>query len=109
MAGNQIHCKSLKGKVSEEYEDALGARSYVEVLIGRESVKAQENLDEDSRENWKVVTYKKKKDKSDENSQLATIFVAKIPQNASAREVWNFFKEGGEVLDIIMSKKKRQL
>lgn len=99
MAGNQIHYKTLKGKVSEEYEDTLGARSYVEALIGKEPVKVQDKPgegSEGSREGWKLVTYKKKKEKS-RNAHLATIFVAKIPQNASAKEVWSFFKTGGEV------------
>lgn len=36
---------------------------------------------------------------------MATIFVAKIPLKATAREIWNFFKTCGEVLDIILPKR----
>lgn len=36
----------------------------------------------------------------------ATIFVAKIPSKAKAREVWDFFKRAGKVLDIILPRKR---
>lgn len=45
MVGNQIHYKTLRGKTTEEYEDVLGAKSYVEALLGREAKKAKETLD----------------------------------------------------------------
>lgn len=52
-----------------------------------------------------MVTYKKNKVASQKN-QIGTIFVEKIPPKTTTREIWNFFKTGGEILDIILPKKR---
>lgn len=55
MAENQIHYKTLRGKATEEYQDALGAKSYVEALLGRDINGKEEDLDISNNEGCKLV------------------------------------------------------
>lgn len=108
MASNQIHYKTLRGKVTEEYEDVLGARSYVAALLGQNDKGTGERDGSNQEEGLKLVSYRKNRERK-RKVQLGTIFVAKIPEEASARELWNFFKIGGEVVDIVLPRKKKQI
>lgn len=76
MDANQIHFKSIKGENKNKYDDALGARSYVEVLLGSESkVEYVINKDNEKSE-WKLVT--KRKSRNVGSRLNSTIFVARI-------------------------------
>lgn len=107
-AANQVHYKTLKGLNQKEYSDDLGARSYVEAVLGvRHQDKKKEN-EVDSE--WKTVenrrTFKERKE-----LYLQTVFLAKIPANASAEQVWDWVIREGKinfpaVRDIILPKKR---
>lgn len=57
---------------------------------------------------WKVVSYKKKSTFM-KPSQGCTIFVSKIPDQASARDLWEFFKQGGDIKDISLPRKRDKM
>lgn len=103
MAANQIHYKTLRGINKVEYEDKIGANSYIEALLKGEQKRKMFS----DYEGWKIVNYKKNKN-SDKREPTGTIFVAKIQTGASARDVWNFFQKGGKILDIVLPKKREK-
>lgn len=54
---------------------------------------------------WKQV-YRKKKVYPSESKDECTIFISNIPSEASARDIWEFFKMGGTIKDIILPKRR---
>lgn len=64
-------------------------------------LEAQANKDRDG--GWEMVSYKKKRSKVDTR---ATLFMAKIPLETKARDVWDFFKGEGKITDIILPRKR---
>lgn len=93
MASNQIHYKYLKGQCEKEYEDVLGAKSYVEALIWARFKSLEGESMEIKKYEWQTVSRRKVKNIKAKAS--ATIFVAKIPVKAKTVEIWNFFKKEG--------------
>lgn len=69
-----------------------------------------ENLSTGDRKDagWKVVSYKKKSTVM-KISPGCTIFVSKIPDHASARDLWEFFKQGGDIKNIILPRKRDKM
>ncbi|KAK1388276.1 hypothetical protein POM88_016454 [Heracleum sosnowskyi] len=106
MATNQIHYKSLRNLVGEEYKDIFNKRSYVQVPGAIKSGRLEKRYEDDK--GWQVVEYKKKKlvgSKDTHKKDDRTIFVAKIPLQARSKEVWSFFAKKREVVDIVLPKK----
>lgn len=77
MVVNQIHYKSIKGENMVEYEDILGAKSYVEALLGVEKTPYLSHKGDDLKADWKIFVNRKSKDKA--NRANSTVFVAKLP------------------------------
>lgn len=105
MAANQIHYKILRGIAKEEYKDEMGAKTYMEALLGDRSKKQKEGLNDIGHEEWKVVTYKKHKN-PERSNRRCTIFVAKIHPKATTKNIWDFFQNEERILDIILPKKR---
>lgn len=107
---NQIHYKSLKNIKEEEYKDEFGAKSYVEAVLGARKESDKKNMEgflrpeKENDKEWQLVSMKK--NINEKIDGRATIFVAKIPRKAKAKEVWDFFKTTWKVLDIILPRKK---
>lgn len=56
---------------------------------------------------WVVVQGKRKKSKRSTNgAEYHTIFMYHIPNEVSAKEMWNCLRNTGTILDIILPKKK---
>lgn len=56
---------------------------------------------------WTIVMNKKKRTIRDKSTnQGCTIFVTKIPDTASTMEIWDYFKQKGKILDIVLPKKR---
>ncbi|KAK1389755.1 hypothetical protein POM88_017933 [Heracleum sosnowskyi] len=50
--------------------------------------------------NKKSRTFKKSREPG------CTIFVSKIPGETTAKDIWHFFKQGGEIKDIVLPRKR---
>lgn len=90
MALNQIHYGSLR--VRREVQDS-------KKLIRQSNNKA----DEDEKMGWTLVTHKKNQKTKQERG---CIFMAKIPYEAKAKEVWNFLQQGGRITDVTLPRKR---
>ncbi|KAK1360355.1 hypothetical protein POM88_044829 [Heracleum sosnowskyi] len=109
---NQIHWRSLKkehslegaqNKVSNEEKSSLVLTtnmSFAEVVKSREEGEILDNTNE-----WTLVQGKNKVTRG-QSKEVSTIFMVNVPIEASAREIWNFFKDCGKVKDIILPRKK---
>lgn len=109
-AANQIHYKSLRSLKKEEYKDDFRAKSCVEAVIGASKFQEDRKMEEDSKtskvpeSSWQMVT--RRKNKKVKIDKWATIFLANIPSNTKAREVWGFFNNANKVLYIILLRKR---
>lgn len=82
MTANQKHYKSLKGRNEKEYENVLGAKTYVEALIGDERNRMNMEVIKDREEEWKLVS--RRKASTDKTKEASTVFVEKLPLKAKA-------------------------
>lgn len=104
MAANQVHYTTLRGLKDEEYKDNLGAKSYVETLVGKMKVEADNGISKESVNKWHTIS--RRMNKVVKTDRWSTIFIEKIPLKAKSGEIWNFFKKAGKVTDIVLQKKR---
>lgn len=76
MAVNRIHYKLESSKMDSDNENA----------------------------EWKIVT--NRKNRIHKKKEMTTTFVAKIPIQAKARDILDFFKNAGRVIDIVLPRKR---
>ncbi|KAL1811947.1 hypothetical protein ACET3Z_022012 [Daucus carota] len=100
MASNQAHYKSLRNM---EAEKSYLEKSYLEATLNKGKQKIIQS-DEDE-EGWQQVKNKKKGKKVPVQSPF-TIYISGIPENASAKKIWEFFTRHGEILDIILPRRR---
>lgn len=107
----QIHESSLlqrkyvesekTSKEKDSRKDHGNGKSYAEVLkMPVEDGKGKKTKD------WIVVTHKKSRSPIRSNKNETTIFMSKIPTEASAKDIWEIFLRGGIVKDIILPRKR---
>ncbi|KAL1832841.1 hypothetical protein ACET3Z_002492 [Daucus carota] len=109
----QIHTRSLNGLgVGKITSKGYTPKSYSEVLVNS---KAREDhtdslVGETNEGEWTKVSYKKRTPvRNVLRSPIATIFLHSIPDGATGAEIWNLFKGCGNILDIILPKKRDRL
>lgn len=99
---NQIHWRSLKRNqhptILDQSEDGTKKKSYSEVLKNSRSTNDGWIQVEPKKRSSSILNGKRNKD--------TTIFLANIPVNAKAVDIWSFFNNCGEVKDIILPKKR---
>ncbi|WOH09103.1 hypothetical protein DCAR_0728558 [Daucus carota subsp. sativus] len=102
VAGNQIHYKSMRNLSRKEYEENRETRYFVEALIGEAGKSVSGDQDRADDNGWTQVKRKKRSS----GKPGATIFIAKIPVKAKARDLWDFFGKVVQVVDIILPRKR---
>ena len=107
IALEQIHFRSLEmhkaymGRNSKE-----NTRSFKEILKDQGTVEYENEGNLNS--GWTQVSYKRKKKiyEARSDSQVATIFLYGIPEDAKGRDIWSVYKECGRIIDIVLPKKR---
>ncbi|KAK1393875.1 hypothetical protein POM88_012931 [Heracleum sosnowskyi] len=113
----QIHWRSLKIRPAgrDKLENGLPARVISKKSIDGENSEKRlysqvviEGARTEERDGWKTVTHKKKNFKTSSNVKVqgSTIFVSKIPNETTAKEIWDLFQNGGDIWDIILPRKR---
>lgn len=88
MASNQLHYKSLRNRKEIEYQTDVPKRTYAQV------VEKESSKEETVEREWTTVENRKKRKKpASKVDNKGTVFIAKIPILAKAKEVWDFFKQ----------------
>ncbi|KAL1802125.1 hypothetical protein ACET3Z_030772 [Daucus carota] len=104
----QIHSRSLGGNKTLFYNNISEGRSYQDALKNTQGpVKGSGKPDNNPNE-WTKVTYKKKASvgKAPKGENIFSIFLHNIPDEATGREIWQFFSNCGNFIDIILPKKR---
>lgn len=113
---NQIHWRSLKIR---SFEDGKGLpskdgknlhrKSYLE--IAKEALVKPNNAKRmvsgyKNTGSWQQVLGARKTSTQKRFGEGCTIFISKIPEQTLAKDIWDLFKSNGEVVDVILSRKK---
>lgn len=104
VALNQIHWRSLRKSgifveaCFEEKQYGGAKKSYAQVVASLHKETNEES-------GWVAVGNRRGSSKENAN-KVCTIFVSRIPDESSARDIWEFFKLGGDIKDIILPKKR---
>ncbi|KAL1822632.1 hypothetical protein ACET3Z_009410 [Daucus carota] len=99
IALNQIHLRTLNDRLALGGKHFDSKRKFSEVLLDQSK---QEST-------WERVPFKaelKKEKLNRKPEQVATIFLHSIPEEATSREIWQLFNHCGEILDIILPRKR---
>ncbi|KAK1347755.1 hypothetical protein POM88_055032 [Heracleum sosnowskyi] len=99
---HQIEVESKEAKLTYK-KSQRGVKSYVEVISTKPSLNNSQKIEGDEHGEWKIVSYRK--NKSNAKLKTTTIYTVGIPPKAFAKDVWQFFSNGGQILDIILPKK----
>lgn len=109
----QIHTRSLDSSgIKKSADKGYTPKSFSEILVNsrvREEHTAP-LVREKGEGEWTKVTYKKRTPvRNVPRSPIATIFLHNIPDGATGTEIWSLFKGCGNILDIILPKKRDKL
>lgn len=105
---NQIHWRSLKVRDNVDGKGlpaVLFQGVRMQVSKSYSQVVKELNSERKKETEWKVVSYKGRSSKT-VPIQECIIFISNIPQSTSTRDLWDFFKMGGVIKDIILPKKR---
>ncbi|KAK1361733.1 hypothetical protein POM88_046207 [Heracleum sosnowskyi] len=106
---NQIHWKSLKKRKVFVWDEKLDSKilpdkTFADVL-NKGAVPTPKHDEGCDKTGWNT-TKPRKQTKLNKHPDASTIFLYGIPAEATAREIWNIFKRGGVVKDIILPRKR---
>lgn len=106
--------KQTQNFVRQKVEDIARNKTYAEVVSSRMEEMSQNqtkrqyaSVQEKDRQEWTVVRNKRTiKKVRMESKTLHTIFLHNIPDKVSAKDMWDCLRNTGEVLDIILPRKR---
>lgn len=100
----QIHWRSLQSTGVDQRR-----KTYSEVLLG--NINSDKMPSDGVNQEWKKVSYKQKSATKpmDKYAKATTIFLHNIHAEATGKDIWGLFNSCGQILDIVLPKKRDKL